>query len=53
VDSLGRVAYEAYAKKTSEKLPPLPSWEELSQDTRNTWDAAAEAVRLAVKGGEK
>lgn len=47
MESLGKIAFEAYK---AEKLgvtydaKRIPTWEELGDDVRNAWAAAAEAV---------
>jgi len=53
VNDLGKVAYEAYGEARSWKTvagEEMPRWEEQSQELRDAWDAAAQAVVLAVEG---
>jgi hypothetical protein len=44
---LAKIAYEAYGKATGGKNYlglPMPEWDELPQEIRDAWDAAAGAV---------
>lgn len=47
--NFGKVAYEAYCCKTGWKSlvsgAQLPSWDELKQEIRDAWEAAAMAVK--------
>jgi hypothetical protein len=43
----GRIAFEAYRSKkqgVTYDAKQIPAWEELGDDVRNAWEAAAEAV---------
>jgi hypothetical protein len=46
----GKIAYEAYAKNAKGRSlvsgSPLPPFEALGKETRDSWEAAAEAVLL-------
>lgn len=51
--NLGREAYTAYAMSVGGKAydgRPLPTWEELSEQRRNGWAAAAQRV-VDIKDG--
>lgn len=52
MESLARVAYEAYAEKTGGKTwdgREMPAWDDLPQQTRDAWDAATQAAVKALK----
>jgi len=47
MEPLGRIAYEAYAAHQQWKNyqgHPIPSWQDVREDIKDAWDAAAWAV---------
>lgn len=49
--SLGQIAFEAYSKAKRGKTyddKPIPHWDDLNEDVREAWGAAAQAVRRAT-----
>lgn len=52
--SLGQIAFEAYSKAKQGKTyddKPIPHWNDVSEDVRKAWDAAAQAVARATNLG--
>lgn len=50
---LGKVAYDAYGEARGWKVvggAPMPTWEEQSQELRDAWSAAAQAVAAVLVG---
>jgi hypothetical protein len=53
VEELGKVAYEAYGEARGWETVGggwMPSWEQQSQELREAWNAAAQAVAAKLAG---
>lgn len=48
---LAQVAFDAYAKNKGGKTydnKPIPKWEDVGEDVKRAWRAAAEAVKAEI-----
>ena len=57
VDNIGKIAYDAYCQSTDGKSlasgETLPVWFALSNEMKNAWTAAAQAVDVHVRNSNE
>ena len=55
IKSLGQVAFEAYKVRKGGVAfdgTPIPDWDQVSDEVKASWEAAAQAVIIAYQSGD-